>query len=99
MLLDWLGGDTKTPVGLQLLWPFSDRWYISSWELFRATRLSGFFTVPTILSNGTAVLRELLLLGPFALAVLYVRRRMLSARSGPAYTWPPQRLLPEDPQS
>lgn len=43
MLLDWMGGDTKLPAGIQLLWPFSDHWFISSWGVFRATTLGGFF--------------------------------------------------------
>jgi hypothetical protein len=29
LLLDWLDNDTKQPAGIQLLWPFSNQWFIS----------------------------------------------------------------------
>ena len=84
-LLDWLGGDTKIPAGVQLLWPFSDRWFMSPWQVFRPTDLGGFFTAPTILSNATAVLRELFILGPLTVAAyLWRRRRRLAAHRGHA---------------
>lgn len=83
LALDWIGGDTKLPAGIQLLWPFHDTWFISSWGVFRATDLGGFFTVPVMVSNSMAVLRELLILGPIGVgAWFFRRRRLLVARSG-----------------
>ena len=36
LLLDWLGDRTRlSAVGIQVLWPFSDRWFISGWNSFR----------------------------------------------------------------
>lgn len=74
LLMDWLGGDTKIPAGIQLLWPFSDQWFISTVGLFRATTLGSFLTVPVIVSNVIAVLRELALMVPVALAAFVWRR-------------------------
>ena len=37
LLLDWLGTDRYHPTGLQALWPFSERFYISGWDLFPPT--------------------------------------------------------------
>ena len=94
LLLDWLGGDTKIPAGVQLLWPFSDRWFISSWEIFRPTDLGGFFTAPIIRSNAVAVLREVLFLGPIAIATFFWRRRKLAGRFGQSPASRSRHLLP-----
>ena len=88
LLLDWLGGDTKIPAGVQLLWPFSDRWFISSWGIFRPTDLGGFFTAPIIRSNALTVLRELLVLGPVAVATFFWRRRRAGRSLPPRPTCP-----------
>ena len=37
LLIDWLSVDNLTPRGLQLLWPFSDRFFISGLDWFPAT--------------------------------------------------------------
>src|SRR5579884_2398360 len=37
LLLDWLGADNFAPRGIQLLWPWSDRWFISNLDVFRQT--------------------------------------------------------------
>jgi membrane-bound metal-dependent hydrolase YbcI (DUF457 family) len=78
LLLDWLGGDTKIPAGIQALWPFSDRWFISSFGVFGATDLGGFFTTRIIISNALAVARELLVIVPLVLAVFVWRGRRLT---------------------
>ncbi|MGQ0735471.1 MAG: metal-dependent hydrolase [Acidobacteriota bacterium] len=77
ILLDWLGADTKIPEGVQMLWPFSERWFISPWKVFRRTQLKGFFTMPVILSNSVTMVVELLIVGPIALGARALRRRML----------------------
>lgn len=75
LLFDLLAGDTKRPAGIQLLWPFSDQWFISSWGIFRATTLGGFFRPHTIVSNALAVLQEIVLLTPLATAAFFWRQR------------------------
>jgi hypothetical protein len=78
--LDWLGGDTKLPAGIQLLWPLSDAWFVSSWNIFRPTDLGGaLFTPRVMLSNSLVVLRELSILAPIALCAWVVRRRRCNA--------------------
>jgi membrane-bound metal-dependent hydrolase YbcI (DUF457 family) len=76
LALDWLGSDTKQPGGIQLLWPFSDEWFLSSWHLFRPMHLGGFFGFQTMVSNVVSVLRELAILSPFAIGawLLHARR-------------------------
>lgn len=81
LMLDWLGQDMKTPVGLQLLWPFSDAWYISAWGVFHATDLNEFFRPRTLMSNATAIARECILLAPVTfISWLVCRQRGLAAR-------------------
>jgi inner membrane protein len=79
ILLDWLGADTKLPAGVQILWPFSDTWFISSWSLFRQIDLRGVFRPPIILSNMKSIAFELLVVGPPVLAVFLWRRYRLTA--------------------
>ena len=78
LALDWLGGDTKKPAGIQLLWPFTREWFISSWNVFHPTELGRFFfTSETILSNLVAVGREVAILTPLALGawLLHLRKQ------------------------
>ena len=82
LLLDWLGGDTKIPAGIQLLWPFDSAWFISDLTVFRATDIGGFFRPRTIISNAFAVFSEVLVLAPIAFVVFAWRRRRLSADRG-----------------
>lgn len=79
--LDWLGADTKLPAGIQLLWPFSGRWFISSLGVFRATDLGGFLRGRVIISNALAVLQELSILIPISLAAWWLRNHRISHHS------------------
>jgi len=85
LALDWLGGDTKVPAGIQLLWPFSDTWFISSWNVFGATEVGSFFQRWAMIANLVALLRELAILAPFAAGAWLLRRRAQPARQ-PAAT-------------
>jgi inner membrane protein len=85
LVLDWLGVDTTFPYGLQALWPFSDRFYISGWDLFGPTARMGLFTVPTMLVNLKAVVQETAILGPIVLLLWLVRTgRAASTDKSPA---------------
>jgi inner membrane protein len=79
-LLDWLGSDTSTPVGLMALWPFSSDYYYSSLGVFDAiTRrywLPGFWT-----QNLRAVVREIVILLPVAVLAGALRSRGQEPRS------------------
>jgi membrane-bound metal-dependent hydrolase YbcI (DUF457 family) len=63
VLLDWLGNDTRPPLGVMALWPFSDAFYKAGIEIFpaisRRYRYPQFWTF-----NLKAVAVELLVLLP-----------------------------------
>ena len=71
LLLDWLGADKYPPYGIQLFWPWSDRWYISNLDLFRQTARRYFFTAPIVRQNLIAVAQEIAILLPLV-AVLWL---------------------------
>lgn len=74
LLLDWLGADTSTPRGFQALWPFSDRWFISGWDVFRRIERRDILAPETIGQNALAVGQELLLLTPIVWGARKLRR-------------------------
>ncbi len=87
LVLDWLGVDTTFPYGLQALWPFSDRFYISGWDIFGPTARIGLFTAPTMLVNLKAVVQETAILGPIVLLLWLVRTgRVASTSKSPGPT-------------
>jgi inner membrane protein len=73
LLLDWLGADDTPPRGIQLLWPFSDAWYISGLDVFRQTARRQFLTAPMMTQNAIAVAQELAILVPIVAALYLVR--------------------------
>jgi len=73
-LLDWLGTDSSTPIGIMALWPFSHEYYESPWHVFMA--ISRRYWLPEFWRfNLLALGRELLILIPIAVLVLAVRGR------------------------
>jgi membrane-bound metal-dependent hydrolase YbcI (DUF457 family) len=78
LLLDWLGADNSPPRGIQLLWPFSDRWLISDWDIFRQTARRHFLTAPIVRQNAVAVAQELAILLPIVLVLWLVRVKAAS---------------------
>jgi membrane-bound metal-dependent hydrolase YbcI (DUF457 family) len=73
LLLDWLGADKRPPRGIQLLWPFSDRWLISDWDIFRETARQHFLTAPNIWRNTMALAQEIAILLPIVVVLWLVR--------------------------
>jgi membrane-bound metal-dependent hydrolase YbcI (DUF457 family) len=92
LLLDWLGTDPTPPFGLQLLWPFSDRWFISNLDLFRGTARIRLFSAASIRINALAILQEVAILGPIALAAWLIR---VKAAAGLATQLPGRHQAPE----
>lgn len=80
LALDWMGTDTNLARGIQLWWPFSDGWFISSLEVFRVTRLRGFFTPGVMRMNGLAVVQELLIIAPIVWGAWLLRSRSIAPR-------------------
>ncbi len=73
LLLDWLGADNFPPRGIQLLWPWSHRWFISDLDVFRQTARRHFLTAPIIHQNLVAVAQELAILVPIVWLLWLVR--------------------------
>jgi hypothetical protein len=73
-VLDWLGSDTRAPVGIMALWPFSRDYYESSLHVFMA--ISRRYWLPEFWTyNLRALVRELVILLPLVAAVVLLRRR------------------------
>lgn len=72
--LDWLSNDTRAPVGVMALWPFTADYYKAPLEIFppvsRRYRVAAFW-----LHNLKALVVELLVLGPLTLLAVRARRR------------------------
>jgi membrane-bound metal-dependent hydrolase YbcI (DUF457 family) len=75
VLLDWLGADANPPQGIQMLWPFSDQWYHSGWDLFPGTERRQPLSARGMARNLRAALQEVAIMGSIALAVWLARRR------------------------
>jgi hypothetical protein len=84
LLLDWLAVDDTPPRGLQILWPFSDRWFISGLDLFRGTARRDVFTATSMRVNALAIAQEVAILGPIALAVWFRAARTARPRGSGA---------------
>jgi membrane-bound metal-dependent hydrolase YbcI (DUF457 family) len=69
LLLDWLGADTRPPFGIEALWPFSHRWFISGADIFPETARRHLLSAPTLLQNLRAVGMEVLILLPIVCLV------------------------------
>jgi pimeloyl-ACP methyl ester carboxylesterase len=78
LALDWASVDTLPPYGLQALWPFSDAWLISGWDLFRQTERHDFFSAASIRTNLLAVMQEVAILAPPLVPLWLVRVKALA---------------------
>ena len=82
VLLDWMGADTNRPRGVQALWPFNDRWFISGWDVFHRVERRNPFGAETMIANLKAVALEIAIMLPIATAAWWISRRV---RKDPAY--------------
>jgi membrane-bound metal-dependent hydrolase YbcI (DUF457 family) len=82
LLLDWLGTDRNPPAGLQMFWPFDDRFYISDWDIFPPVA-RGRISSRMIVINANAALWEIALMLPVA-ATAWVWRRFRCGRPASA---------------
>jgi hypothetical protein len=78
LLMDWLGVDLYPPRGIQLMWPFSDAWFISDADVFRQTARLRIFTRGPMTTNALAILQEFAILGPTLVALWLVRVKALA---------------------
>jgi|SRR5436190_11226958 len=78
LLFDWLAVDNTTPRGVQMLWPFGHRFYVSGWNLFRQTERRSLFSGRDMRINALAVLQEMALLVPPLAGVWLIRVKALA---------------------
>jgi hypothetical protein len=69
LLLDWLAVDMRLPYGLQVLWPFSDGWYISGLDVFPQTERRHLVSLATLRINLRAMAFETAVILPLLLLV------------------------------
>lgn len=81
LLMDWLAVDRAVPRGVQLFWPFDSTFFISGWDLFAQVERRHFFTPAKVMINVFAVMQELAILTPIAVAVWLVRKKALARLS------------------
>ena len=73
LLLDWLGADNVPPYGIRALWPFDNRWYISSVIVFHGTQRLYVTFGQFVRENVAAITQEMLMLGPIVALLWLVR--------------------------
>jgi membrane-bound metal-dependent hydrolase YbcI (DUF457 family) len=78
VIMDWMAVDLSAPAGLQLLWPFSGRWYLSGWDLFPRTERGNFWSAHSILVNLQTIVTEGVLLLPILVVIYLVREKALA---------------------
>src|SRR5258708_28691806 len=78
ILLDWLGADDFAPYGIRALWPFSNHWYISGLNVFRATQRFYMTRPEAIRANTLAIVQEVLVIGPVVVALWLIRVEALT---------------------
>ncbi len=78
ILLDWLSNDTRPPLGVMALWPFTRDYYKASIEIFPPVSRR-YWESRFWIYNFRALIAELLILGPLAaLSVASTLRRKSS---------------------
>ena len=73
LLLDWLGSDSRDPIGIMALWPFSTTHYQSDLYVFEAISRRYWMPEQFIWGNLKAAVREMAILLPIAAAICWWR--------------------------
>ena len=78
VLLDWLGADTRPPIGIMALWPLSTAYFQSPLQIFPA--ISRRYWLPEFwYYNAKAVLVEVVVLLPIAALIVWTLTRRRGA--------------------
>lgn len=89
IVMDWLGTDRLPPAGLEALWPFSDRFYISGWDWFPAVERR-LYRPDALDINARAAVAELVRMVPVTAVAWTIRRtRRTRARTSDRAVPPP----------
>lgn len=86
--LDWLSNDTRPPLGVMALWPFSSDYYKAGVEIFPPVSRR-YWEARFWIYNLRALVFELIVLGPPALVCVVVNRYRNRARSSVPDVPPP----------
>lgn len=81
LLLDWLAADQTVPRGIQLLWPFDGRWFISGWDIFLGSERRQLFSAATMRKNIETIAQDIAILGPLVVVLWLVRVKALAGLS------------------
>jgi membrane-bound metal-dependent hydrolase YbcI (DUF457 family) len=74
VLFDWLGSDDTPPLGVMALWPLNSDFYFANAFVFEAISRR-YWLDNFIPHNAWAVIKEILILGPFVAGLIAVRSR------------------------
>lgn len=69
LLLDWMGSDTRDPIGIMALWPLSTEHYQSDLYVFDAISRRYWMPEQFVWGNLRAAIREVAILLPLAAAI------------------------------
>jgi hypothetical protein len=83
ILLDWLGQDATPPLGITALWPFDSAYYLSGANVFLGISREP-WRPGAAWHDAAAIVREVFLIGPFALAAWWLGRRPAQILPAPA---------------
>lgn len=74
VLFDWLGSDDAPPLGVMALWPVTTEFYYANAWLFGAISRH-YWRDDFVSQNVLAILRELAILTPVVITLVFARRR------------------------
>ncbi len=83
ILLDWLGHDSRAPIGIMALWPLSDGYFSSGLDVFADVSRRYWNVDEFVFRNARSVAREVAILAPLAAAAYVLRRRGKPGRESP----------------
>lgn len=75
IVLDWLGHDSRAPIGIMALWPLSDAYFSSGFDVFADVSRRYWNLDEFVFRNARSVAREVALLAPLAAVAGVLRRR------------------------
>jgi membrane-bound metal-dependent hydrolase YbcI (DUF457 family) len=72
LLLDWLGNDTRAPIGIMALWPFTAEHYQSTLYVFDGISRRYWLPEQFVWGNLRAAVKEVAILSPIAALVYWI---------------------------
>jgi len=88
IFMDWLGEEPEVSAGVAALWPFSGRMFIAGLNVFHSTQRVDAFVSPQFEHNLMTLAREILILAPILLVLLWRRHKRAQTSEGAHRPWP-----------